>query len=370
MRKIILASVIIIILIALLTICLFSWHRENPSSEGRIEIIDALGRTVKIPLPIKRVIITGQSAWPIITVAYMFSSAKSLLYGLGNDINVPLFKIIDPNIESKIDLDIYGTEPNVEAVASKNPDVIILKSTMKSNFGDPLEELGFKVVYVDFESLDSYMRDVLVLGKIFGDEIKAQEIAKHYNETCNFIFSRTYTIDEKPKVLFLYYSTKGGTVSFQTPGAGWLQTFMIEVAGGYPLSRNLSGKGWNIISFEQIAQWNPDVIFLVTYTDSPSATDIKNMLLENSNWQRIKAIEQKRVYAVPHDCNNVMALGSWDTPGSRWILGLQWMALKIHPSIFSGMNIIEASKRFYMEMYGLNEENAVNVINGIKGDLT
>ncbi|MEM3550610.1 MAG: ABC transporter substrate-binding protein [Candidatus Bathyarchaeia archaeon] len=371
MRKIILAStIILIVLIGFLGIYLFSWQRENPTGKGRIEVTDALGRTVEIALPVKRVIITGQSAWPIITVAYMFSNAKSLLYGLGKDINVPLFQLVDPNIESKIDLDIYGTGPNLEAVASKNPDVVILKSTMKSNLGDPLEELGFKVVYVDFESLDSYMRDVLVLGKIFGDEIKAQEIARHYNKTYSLILSRTYKMYEKPKVLFLYYSTKGGTVSFQTPGAGWLQTFMIEVAGGCPVSGNLTGKGWNTISFEQIASWNPEVIFLVTYTDSPSATDVKNMLFEDPNWRWIKAVAQKRVYAVPHDCNNVMALGSWDTPGSRWILGLQWMALKIHPSIFSDVDITEEAKKFYMEMYGLNEDEAARVINGIKGDLT
>jgi iron complex transport system substrate-binding protein len=369
MRKIVLITpVILIILIAFIAIILS--QRENPMFEDRVEITDALGRTVKIALPIKRVIITGQGAWPIVTVAYMFQSAKSLLYGLGNDINVPLFQLVDPNIESKIDLDIYGTEPNVEAVASKNPDVVILKSTMKSNLGDPLEELGFKVVYVDFESLDSYMRDVLVLGKIFGDEAKSEKIVKYYNETYHLILSRTYTLDEKPKVLFIYYRAKGGTVSFQTPGSGWLQTFMIETAGGYPLSKEISGTGWNTVGIEQIVGWNPEIVFIVTYSQSPTASDVKTWLLKDSTWSSISAVKNLNVYAVPHDCNDVAALGSWDCPGSRWILGLQWMAKKIHPSIFGDVDMVEEAKRFYMEMYGLNEDQAVRVIKGIKGDLT
>lgn len=366
------SSIAIIILLFLLVVLvatyMLMWRSETPSVESFVEVTDALGRTVRVHLPIKRVIITGSGSWPIVTVAYMFPNAKSLLYGLGKEVNVPLLRLVDPNLESKL-VQITGGISNIEDITAAEPDVVILKTTMKSNMGDSLEQLGLKVVYVDFENLDSYMRDILVLGKIFGDEAKAKKIAEYYNETCSSLLSITYALNERPRVLLLYYSTKGGTVSFNTPGAGWLQTFMIETAGGNPLSKELTGTGWNTISVEQIAKWNPDVIFLVTYSDAPSATDVKNMLLQDPDWKKINAIAQNRVYAVPHDCNNVAALGSWDVPGSRWILGLKWMATKIQPSIFSNIDIIEEAKTFYMEMYSLSEEDAAMVVDGIKGDL-
>jgi len=360
MRKNLLALTIAILLLILCLTAYYAWLSPN-QNEGTIMVTDALGRTVKIKTPINRVIITGKSAWPILTVAYMFPNAKNVLYGLSPSINVPLFQKIDPNITSKI----VSTEPSVEEIANAKPDVVILKSTMKK-LGDQLEELGISVVYVDFENLESYLRDLKVLGKVFMNETRGEELAKFYNDTYNVIISKTKKLadTEREKVLFLYYSTKNG---YQAPGNGWLQTFMIEAAGGYPLSKEISGTGWNTVNFEQIASRNPDIIFLVTYSNSPTSSNVKKQLLENATWSSISAIQNKTVYAVPDDCV-VGALGSWDCPGSRWILGLQWMAKKIHPELFSDLDIIEEAKRFYMELYGLSEEAANEIIGRITGD--
>jgi len=360
MWKNLLALTIAILLLILCLTAYYAWLSPN-QNEGTIMVTDALGRTVKIKTPINRVIITGKSAWPILTVAYMFPNAKNVLYGLSPSINVPLFQKIDPNITSKI----VSTELSVEEIANAKPDVVILKSTMKK-LGDQLEELGISVVYVDFENLESYLRDLKVLGKVFMNETRGEELAKFYNDTYNVIISKTKKLadTEREKVLFLYYSTKNG---YQAPGNGWLQTFMIEAAGGYPLSKEISGTGWNTVNFEQIASWNPDIIFLVTYSNSPTSSNVKKQLLENATWSSISAIQNKTVYAVPDDCV-VGALGSWDCPGSRWILGLQWMAKKIHPELFSDLDIIEEAKRFYMELYGLSEEAANEIIGRITGD--
>ncbi|MEM2998563.1 MAG: ABC transporter substrate-binding protein [Thermoproteota archaeon] len=313
-------------------------------------------------------VITGAGSWPIVTVAYMFPNAKNVLYGLRGEVDCPLFRMVDPSIESKI-VPTTSATPNVEEIVAMNPDVVILKSTMKLTIGDSLEELGIKVVYVDFENLNSYIRDLRVLGKVFRNDDIAEKIVKHYNETYNTVLSKSSIIKERRKVLFLYYSTKGGTVSFQVPGEGWLQTFMIEAAGGYALSRELAETGWNTVSFEQIARWNPDIIFLVTYSDSPSAVDAKNVLLRSPEWMKINAVMNGEVYAVPHDCGNIGALGSWDCPGSRWALGLEWMARKINPYLYSDLDIIIDAKNFYMKMYGLEEKDALIIVNGISGDL-
>jgi len=365
--------VLVLILATFSVTCLILWPREiPPREENFITVTDALNRTVQIDLPINKIIITGKAGWPIVSVAYMFPSAKNCIYSLNQMIAAALlFRIIDPDIDSKVVAGLEVPIPNIEEIAAQNPDVVILKSYMKSKLGDPLESLGIKVVYVDLENLDTYLRDVRVLGKIFGDEAKAEEIANYYQEKYEFVFSRTRSIenDDRPKVLLLYYSTKGGTISFKVPGEGWLQTSMIEVAGGYPLSKELPGTGWNTVSFEQIAQWNPDIIFVVTYSDDPSPSDIKDKLLDSPLWKSINAVAEGKVYAVPDDCNNLRALGSWDSPGSRWILGLMWMAKKIHPFIFADVNMVEEAKGFYMKMYGLNEDEAIAVINEITGDL-
>ena len=111
---------------------------------------------------------------------------------------------------------------------------------MKSNVGDPLENVGITVVYVDFEELDSYLRDIHVLGKIFGDEERAESISSYYEEKYHSILEETKDIADvdRPRALLLYYNARGDTISFMAPGAIWLQTSMIHVAGGYPLSQD------------------------------------------------------------------------------------------------------------------------------------
>ncbi|MEM2103771.1 MAG: ABC transporter substrate-binding protein [Candidatus Bathyarchaeia archaeon] len=368
MRKSLLVLAILLILLAL-CVAAYSFWRLPKNEEGQVTVTDALGRTIQIRTPINRVIITGSGAWPIITAAYMFPNAKNVLYGLSESLKVPLFQMIDSDITSKMVPNLAVNNPNVEEIVAAKPDVVILKSTMKSTIGDSLEELGINVVYVDFENLDSYVRDVKVFGKIFMDDARAEMIANYYNETYHSILSRTLGGMEREKVLFLYYTTKGGTISFNVPGRGWLQTFMIDTAGGNPLSKELAGTGWNKVSFEQIASWNPDIIFVVTYSNSPAPSVVKAQLLNNATWSGIAAVKNQRVYAVPDDCCNTAALGSWDSPGSRWILGLKWMARKINPHLFNDLDIAYEARKFYMEMYGLSEADAETVVKGITGDL-
>lgn len=366
MRKSLLIPTTIILLVVVFATAYLIYQNQGIEG-GSITVTDALDRTVNIERPIKRVIITGKGSWPIITVAYMFPNAKNLLYAISSSINVSLFRMIDPNITSKM-VTTPAEELSAEELAKMEPDVVILKSTMKE-LGDLLESLKIKVVYVDFENLDTYLRDIRVLGKIFMNETRAEEIANYYNTTYHYVLSQIPAEIKREKVLLLYYNTKGGTVSFQVPGRGWLQTFMIETAGGHPLSEELLGTGWNPVSFEQIANWNPDIIFVVTYSKSPTASDVKNWLLNDASWSQISAVKNGKVYAVPHDCNNVAALGSWDCPGSRWIIGLKWMAKKINPHLFENLDIANEAKVFYMEMYDLDEYEANAVVNEISGDL-
>jgi len=346
--------------------------RENPSDKGNyITVTDALGRTAQIDLPINNVLIIGRARAPIVSVAYMFPNAKDRIHYVSETVaDAPLFRLIDANIDSKIVSGLDVSIPNIEEIAAKSPDVVILKSYMKAELGDPIEILGIKVVYVDLEDLDTYMRDIRVLGKIFEDEEKAEEIVKYYLEKHEYISSKTNSIEneDRPKVLLLYYSAKGGIISFKVPGADWLQSSMIETAGGYPLSNKLAGSGWNTVSFEQIAEWDPNMIFIVTYLNDPSPSDIKDKIMDDSLWENLNSVEEGKVYAFLDDCNIPGPTGSWDSPNSRWILGLTWMSKKIHPTLFGDLNVTEEAKDFYKGMYGLTKGDANSVIDGITGD--
>ena len=61
---------------------------------------------------------------------------------------------------------------------------------------------------------------------------------------------------------------------------------------------------------------------------------------------------------------------SWDQPDTRWILGLQWLATKIHPDLTAEINIMEEVNAFYSELYNLElEVIETEVVPILTGDL-
>ena len=61
---------------------------------------------------------------------------------------------------------------------------------------------------------------------------------------------------------------------------------------------------------------------------------------------------------------------SWDQPDTRWILGLQCLATKIHPDLTGEIDILEEVSSFYSFLYRMDEETiAQEIIPALKGDL-
>ena len=44
----------------------------------------------------------------------------------------------------------------------------------------------------------------------------------------------------------------------------------------------------------------------------------------------------------------------WDVPEPRWILGLTWLAWRIHPELFTDVDLQEEIYSFFGELYGMD----------------
>jgi len=328
-------------------------------------VTDCLNRTLQIETPIEKIIFTGRGHALTVSVAYLFDTAPEKIIGLSDTIiKSSLFRAVDPNISEKL---VEGAmDMGVEEIAAQDPDVVVLKSYLKADVGDPLESLGVNVVYLDLEDLGSYTRDVETMGALMGESEKAEAIIDYYQSTYESVEARHTTTTDAPSVLFIYYNTKGGTASFMSPGAAWLQTVVIKAAGGDPLSFELEGTGWNNVNVEQIAEWNPEIIFIVTYKPDPSCMEVENLIKSDELWQNIDAVENDRVYSVPDDCFGTGTVGSWDTSGSRWILCLRWMEAKINGD---DTRLLEDIEEFYVDLYGLSPSETKTLLDVIVGDI-
>lgn len=325
-----------------------------------ITIVDALGREVTLPAAPQRIVITGKALFMIADAAYLFPQAMDRIAGLGDagQGSGNFIKLIDPNYAAKQVLD---RDAGAEQVAALQPDLVLLKSYLADSVGAPIEALGIPVVYIDFETPEQYARDLAILGKIFGDEARAAEVAAFYQNKMDEIAAAVQDAP-KPRVLLLYYNDKDGKVAFNVPPMSWIQTQMVQMAGGEPVWADANpAKGWTQVTLEQIAAWDADQIFVISYFKP--APEVVEALKADPNWQGIRAVQEGKLSPFAAD------LYSWDQPDPRWILGLTWLAGKLHPEAFPSLDMTAEAQTFYQTLYGLDEafvtENIVPAFKGV-----
>jgi iron complex transport system substrate-binding protein len=321
----------------------------SPAYADGITVTDALGRAVTLPKVPSRIVLAGKALFMVADAIYVFPEAGKNITALGSTVQGAgdFIPMIDPTFKDKTMLD---SNAGPEQIAAVKPDCAILKSSTKATLGDPLEQLGIPVIYVDFETPEQYDRDMKTLGQVFQNPDRASKVLAYFSGKADAVKKVISPLkdDQKPKTLILYYSVKEGAVSFNVPPMEWMQTTLVELAGGTPVWKDANpGKGWTKVSLEQVAAWNPDYVFVVAY--ATPATEAVKTLLEDPQWKELKAVKDGKIYPFATD------VYSWDQPDTRWILGLQWVAAKLHPDLFKDWDITKAAQDFYKEIYAMDD---------------
>jgi iron complex transport system substrate-binding protein len=166
-----------------------------------------------------------------------------------------------------------------------------------------------------------------------------------------------------PRVLIVQYLNEGGQVALNVPPAPWIQTTEAELAGGVPVWKDsVQSGGWTVVSFEQIAAWEPDQIFVISY--KVDSSDIVGQLAADPQWQALGAMQAGQVYGFAAD------IFSWDQPDPRWILGTTWLASKMHPELFSDLDMVQEAARFFDQLYGMDQADfQEQIVPVLKGDI-
>ena len=354
---------LLLILILLLTAC----APQTPLPGGAeaptpITITDALGRLVSLPAAPQRIVITGKALVMIADAVYTFPEAPERIVGIGNagQGSSNFIALIDPDYAQKAVLE---NNAGAEQIAAVQPDLVLLKSYLAESVGAPIEAIGIPVIYVDFETPEQYTRDLAILGQVFQNESRAAELSAYYQERAAQIQQVTSAVETRPRVLMLYYSDKDGAMAFNVPPLGWMQTQMVQLAGGDPAWAEANpSNGWTQVTLEQIAAWDAEQIFIISYTADPA--EVVAGLQNDPNWQALRAVQGNQIYAFPAD------LYSWDQPDTRWILGLTWLAGRLHPALFPELDIVAEAQSFYHALYGLDAGFfEQNILPTFKGDL-
>jgi iron complex transport system substrate-binding protein len=317
-------------------------------STGAFTVTDALGRQVSFDSVPQRIVLAGKALFMVADAIYTFPEAGKNIVALGSTTQGSgnFIPMIDPTFETKISLE---SGAGAEQISAAQPDCVIMKSSAQT-LGESLEAIDIPVVYVDFETPDQYQRDLGILGQLFQNPDRAAQVAAFYQDRVGSINDRVsaLTEDQKPRTLILYYDDRNNTVSFNVPPMNWMQTSLVTIAGGSPVWQDANpGSGWTTVSLEQVAAWDPDVILIVAYFNP--VNDVVTKLKADPQWQALSAVKNGKIYGFPAD------VYSWDEPTPRWILGLTWVAGKLHPDLFPSLDIQEEARTFYNELYGMDD---------------
>jgi iron complex transport system substrate-binding protein len=339
----------VLILSLLLAACGSTPVAVQTEAPGGLTLTVGSSRTVVFEELPQRIVIAGKSSLTIVNTFYLFPEAQDRLVGvvIGNQPVGDFVSLVDPAWDQKT---VLAPDAGPEQIVPLSPDVVLLRSFMADSLGRSLAELDVPVVYFDLETPEQYSRDVSVLGQLLGNTARAETIGAFYRERLEGVekVADGLSTGEKPRVLLVQYNDQGGEVAFNVPSAAWLQTMEVELAGGVPVwAEAAQGGGWTLVNFEQIAAWDPEQIFVVSYR--VDSAEIVADLVADPQWQALQAVQEGAIYGFPAD------VFSWDQPDPRWILGVTWLAGKVHPDRFPGLDMERETVQFFSQMYGIDE---------------
>ncbi|MDT4763099.1 ABC transporter substrate-binding protein [Sphaerochaeta sp. PS] len=318
---------------------------------------DANGRTLTLKEKPKSVMVAGKAAVMPANALFLFPEVQQMDVtlsktdqGLGD-----FFSSLRPSLDEQPRLD---QQASVEEIAATNPDLVLIKTANYESVGKKLDQLGVPNFTMNLETYDEWKVELAELGKLLKNTFRATQILDIYERRLSAITKKVAAIPEsqKKRVLFLQGVSENNANSFKIAPEAWMQTWMVEQVGAIAVWKgaNLAANGWSTVSFEQIAAWDPEVIYVVSYK---SLSDpFVEAIYSSPIWKSLDAVKNNQVKSTPADMLSYMQ------PVSSWILGAEWMAKDLYPQLFADVDMDEMVRTFYTQMYSITDTTKLDTI--------
>lgn len=312
-------------------------------------VTDQVGREVKVPLDPKRVVITF---WPMGSAYTLFQGSAETIVGMDpNMVNVAkhsLLMKIDPRV-AEIDSSFMNNESviNEEALIALKPDLALIPAyaTDQLEIFEKLEipTIVFTVTTADFNNVETYMSWVDLLGEALGKQGKATQIREYGRQVLDEIAAKTKDLkeEEKPSALLLINYNESAK---STSGKNQFARFLLETTGARHVAADVE-ETFIQLDMEQIYKWNPDIIYITTFSEIMPDDLYNNTAVEGDDWSVVKAVQNKNVHKFP------LGIFHWYPPSADSPLALLWLAKTNHPNLFADVDLHQRVKDYYKDLY-------------------
>jgi iron complex transport system substrate-binding protein len=322
--------VLVLVVSAVLSACV---DRPAPP-EQTITITDQLGRRVDVPRRLDRVTALHHFGGQIIyALKQQDRLVEQVLYGIEGK----ALAAVDARFAA-LPQSMDGHSLNMEYLVSLRPQVAFVYASFDQADMVQLENAGIRVVAVRGETLEESFDAVRLMATILGCEEEGRAYVADSQRLVTLVQDRLKDIppDQRRRVLF------SGPKSIYTVATGeMLQSQSLSLAGATNVAAGLKGF-WADISPEQVATWDPDVIFI----GSSLATYGLDDIYSNPQFATVKAIRNRQVHVFPS------AIGWWDYPAPHCVLGVVWAAKTLYPERFNDIDMRAVADDFYAKYLG------------------
>lgn len=344
----------------------YSNELQQQEKNNKITFTDLSNRKIEIDGPINRIFL-GFYEESYLAVAENFNKVVSISKGEWADFFNDQYNAYEkqmPELDKIIDTgSIYKGSFSMETLLNSKPQVAIVApfqyETLAENI-DKLEKSGIKVIVIDYNSqtLENHIKSTKILGKITGNENRAEELIRNYENALIEVKERVENIKNRKRV-YVELGNLGADQIGNSYG-NYLWGSLIKLAGGNNIAENKIDS-YGPLSPEYILTSNPDAIFfaganwandagdrvLIGFNISPEQT-WKRLApyTKRTGWKKLNAIKNGEIYAVNHG-------------GLRSIYDyvyVQYIAKSLYPELFKDIEPKENLKNFYKKYLPITPE--------------
>ena len=333
----------------LLVLVLLAGCAPAATVENTRTVIDHDGVSVTLPEKVERIVVCDILPLPSV-LAVFFDSAEKIVGMSGTSMSAAKNGLLGELYPEILDAEtgfIDGSTVNTEELLKLQPDVVFYNASRKE-LGEQLRKAGFPAVAIsvnkwDYDCIETLNQWAALLGEIFPENDRREAVAAYSGKIYNLVQDRVREIPERKQVLFLYQYSEANLL---TSGQKFFGQWWADAIGAENVAHELSTDNSVSVNMEQVYAWNPEMVFITNFTTA-GPDDLYENTVGVYDWSGVQAVRDRQV--------NKMPLGMYRsyTPGADTPVTLLWMAKTAYPELFADIDILEETKAYYREVFGV-----------------
>ena len=195
--------------------------------------------------------------------------------------------------------------PDLEVVASLNPDVFVMDNAFKDSVEKSLKEYDFNTFFLKTNTYTDYIKSIEELGKTIDKEEEATTLINELKNTEKEVKSKKG--DKAPTVAIIFGSGENFMLATETSYLGDL----VKTVGGKNIASKLDKNvenGYVQLSLEYILEQNPDYILRFAHGNlEETKKSFDKAFDKNPAYQELNAVKNNKVVDLDSNVFNVSA---------------------------------------------------------------